>query len=101
MHTLDVMTRLMLKDKAFGTELLEIFYNNLIKRSKEHNGPMPNTNIFNIGKDDLIGFVWNEHFNFDKKETNYSFSNFTTRLRITDKKVNPFYLHLILNFLYL
>jgi hypothetical protein len=57
MHTLDVMTRLMLKDKAFGTELLEIFYNNLIKRSKEHNGPMPNTNIFNIGKDDLIGFV--------------------------------------------
>ncbi len=37
---------------------------------------------------------------FDKKETNYSFSNFTTRLRVTDKKVNPFYLHLILNYLY-
>lgn len=37
---------------------------------------------------------------YDKKETNYSFSNFTTRLRVTEKKINPFYLHLILNYLY-
>ncbi|MGI0407292.1 N-6 DNA methylase [Helicobacter himalayensis] len=38
-------------------------------------------------------------FNF-KSNQSYSFSNFTNRLRVTRDDINPFYLHLVLNYIY-
>ena len=38
-------------------------------------------------------------FNFETNEP-YSFSNFTTRLRVTRSDIDQFYLHLILNYIY-
>lgn len=35
-----------------------------------------------------------------KTDELYSFSNFTTRLKVTRNDLNPFYLHLVLNFIY-
>ncbi|WP_281526716.1 N-6 DNA methylase [Campylobacter avium] len=38
-------------------------------------------------------------FTFKSNEI-YSFSNFTNRLRVNNKNINPFYLHLVLNYIY-
>ena len=38
-------------------------------------------------------------FDFKTKEL-YSFSNFTNRLRVKNQTINPFYLHLVLNYIY-
>jgi len=37
---------------------------------------------------------------FDKKEGDFSFSNFTARIRVTSEKINSNYLHIYLNYIY-